>query len=88
MKEITLIKGLLNCDGIAREWELPNESDVNIGDYVIVENKKDYDLVKVIGITVTHEDYIPNFIGNMKLKKAVKVISKECFGRVRGVRYE
>lgn len=85
MKEVTLIMGLLNCDDTTRVWELPDGIEVNIGDFAIVENKKSYALVEVIGITATHEKYIRNYIGYTKLKKVVKaIIKKEWLTELKG----
>ena len=51
-----LIAGKLNSDNFIRFWKI-EKGDFNVGDYAIVENINDYDLVKIVGIVETTEKY-------------------------------
>ena len=74
---IKLICGKLkNCSTIYY-WLIDNEFDFEIGDYAIVENMNDYDLVKIIGLVKTKEKY-SEFITNQKQnKKVVNIIRRK-----------
>ena len=75
-----LIAGKLNAENIVRYWMLEDEKDIynvfGIGDYAIVENKNDYDLVKIISIVETEEKYVKFLIGASTIKKVVRLISR------------
>ena len=48
----------------------------DVGDYAIVENINDYDLVKIIGIVETDEKYEKFLSKNRISKKVIKTISR------------
>ena len=48
----------------------------SIGDYAIVENLNDYDLVKIIGIVETSEKYCKRLTHSCELKKAVCLLKR------------
>lgn len=75
---IKAIAGKLNGLNVSNYW-LINEKKVTIGDYVIVENKKGYDLVEVTGILETDEEHINQIIGNQINKKVIYVIPKKVW---------
>lgn len=75
---IKVIAGKLNGLAVSNYW-LANEMKVAIGDYVIVENRKGYDLVEVTGILETDEDHINQIIGNQINKKVLYVIPKKAW---------
>lgn len=75
---IKVIAGKLNGLNVSNYW-LINEKKVTIGDYVIVENKKGYDLVEVTGILETDEEHINQIIGNQINKKVIYVIPKKVW---------
>ena len=72
-----LILGKLNKDGIKNYW-LANDiaPDVCCGDYAIVENINDYDLVKIIGIVETDEKYCGFLTPFGVSKKVIKFIAR------------
>ena len=65
-----IIAGKLNSDNIVRYWKVGDEI-FNVGDYAIVENKNDYDLVKIIGIVETNEKYASFFVNGYPVSKSV-----------------
>ena len=75
--KVKLIAGKLNNCPNVYYWELPNNIILipKIGDYVVVENMNDYDLVKVVGIVETNEKY-SKFITNCQMNKKVVCIVK------------
>ncbi len=78
MEEIILIGGRRNCDCKTLFWKCDFDiEDVEIGDYVIVENGKGYDLVKISGLVKTDDKNSYIFSNNSKLKKAKIIIHKE-----------
>lgn len=64
-----LIAGKLNS-GITHFWNVAEELYFEIGDYAIVENKNDYDLVKIVGIVETNKKY-SKFITDVNVNKNV-----------------
>lgn len=77
--EIKAIAGMLNGDCTVRFWRVPNGMAVNIGDYVVVENRDGHDLVKVVGFVETTEECEKFLTGNRRgiKKSVVAVILKE-----------
>ena len=74
---VILIAGVINATGITLYWK--SDSEINIGDYAIVENKQGYDLVKVTGILYTTRENAIKF-SNTKyenMKKVIQGIKKE-----------
>ena len=47
-----------------------------VGDYAIVENKNDYDLVKIIGIVETSEKYYKQLTHDCELKQSVCLLKR------------
>ena len=70
---IKLIAGKLNNCNTVYYWEIQKETPIKIGDYAIVENINDYDLVKIVGAINTSEKYA-KFITNSKVNKKVVMI--------------
>lgn len=78
MEEVNLILGKHNSTGKIFYWLNEEFVGFNIGDYAIVENKNDYDLVKVIATITTNKKYV-EFITNCKyenIKKIVNIIDR------------
>lgn len=50
-EKIVLVAGTINATNMMLYWI--DNVRAEIGDYVIVQNKRDYDLIKVIGTVVT-----------------------------------
>ena len=75
-----LIAGKLNSDDIVRFWKVGNEI-FNVGDYAIVENRNDYDLVKIVGIVETNEKYASFFANGYSISKSVISIVSRGFIR-------
>lgn len=73
---IKIIAGKLNGLITSNYW-LENGTNATVGDYVIVENRKGYDLAEVTGILETDEKHISLIIGNKINKKAVAIVTKE-----------
>ena len=74
--KVKLIIGKLNGSNINNFW-ITELKDLNVGDYAIVENINDYDLVKIVGIVETKEEYLNILTHSKKNKKVVCVISKD-----------
>lgn len=70
---IKLIAGKLNNTNTTYYWLVDKDLDFEIGDYAIVENMNDYDLVKIIGIVKTDEKYL-RLLTNKNINKKVVVI--------------
>ena len=76
---MNLIMGKFNQCNDPYYWEVGEGiffNNIAIGDYAIVENMNDYDLVKVIGKVVTKEKYI-KFLGTTELKKVIDIIDRK-----------
>ena len=74
-----LIAGKINSDNMVRYWKLEDENEIDIavigiGNYAIVQNKDDYDLVKIVGIIETNEKYSKFLTGVNVNKKVVRLI--------------
>ena len=55
-KEVYLVAGLINATGKVLHWR--TRAEIKLGDYAIVENMNDYDLVKIVGTVITTEKVI------------------------------
>lgn len=72
-----LISGKLNTNNKSNFWLAEDYiNDNNIGDYAIVENLNNYDLVKITGILTTTENLQNQITGNKINKKVVMIIDK------------
>lgn len=83
-----LILGKLNVGSIVNYWKIDDEvikkfnlNDENhfnnlIGNYAIVENINDYDLVKIVGVVSTEEKYEKFLIGKTISKKVVNLMGR------------
>ena len=71
-----LIAGKLNSESVVRFWKI-EEKFFYVGDYAIVENKNDYDLVKIVGIIETNEKYV-SFVTNecSRIKNVISIIPR------------
>lgn len=71
-----LILGKLN-NGAIFYWDISHmQLKPSVGDYAIVENKNDYDLVKIIGIVETSEKYYKQLTHDCKLKQSVCLLKR------------
>lgn len=71
-----LILGKLN-NGAIFYWDISHmQLKPVVGDYAIVENKNDYDLVKIIGIVETSEKYYKQLIHDCELKQSVCLLKR------------
>lgn len=72
-----LIVGKFNSSNEMYYWDISHFKDLpNIGDYAIVENKNDYDLVKIIATVNTTEKYRKFLFNKQVSKKALWVIPR------------
>lgn len=71
-----LIAGRINNCNTTYFWNIDEQFDYQIGDYAIVENMGDYDLVKIVGVIETTEEYV-KYLTNKKVNKNVVYIIKE-----------
>ena len=72
-----LIAGKLNSDTFIRFWKT-EERYLYVGDYAIVENINDYDLVKIVGIVETEEKYTHFLANGCPVIKNVITIIPRC----------
>ena len=73
-----LMAGKFNGCNEVYYWDISGFEDVPvIGDYAIVENKNDYDLVKVIAIVETTENYRKFLLNKQVNKKALWIIPRK-----------
>lgn len=73
-----LIAGKMNYCKQTYYWELPEFSTMpNVGDYAIVENLNDYDLIKIVGILETEEKYAKFITGVDVNKKVIKTLDRQ-----------
>lgn len=71
-----LILGKLN-NGDTFYWDISHmQLKPVVGDYAVVENKNDYDLVKIIEIVETSEKYCKRLTRGCKLKKTVCLLKR------------
>lgn len=78
-----IIAGKHNGSGEVYFWKMEEETigynTVKVGDYAVVENKNDYEMVKVIGIVETEDKYLRFFgvpYGNVA-KRVIMVIPRQ-----------
>lgn len=73
-----VIIGKINSDNTIGCWNVGKDytPDVIVGDYAIVENKNDYDLVKVIGIVETNDKYGKFLAPNGISKSAIRYLAR------------
>ena len=67
--------GLMN-NGLTNFWDV-SDVLVDVGDYVVVENRDSFILVKVVAklnIDADDENFVKGFTNGHKLKKVVKVV--------------
>jgi len=75
--KIKLIAGKLNNFENAYYWDVSMiDRNFEIGDYAIVENMSDYDLVKIIGIVETNEKYSRYITNRKNVKKVIMIIDR------------
>lgn len=73
-----LIAGKMNYNKQIYYWELPEFLKIpNVGDYAIVQNLTDYDLVEIVGILETNEEYIKFIAGVNVNKNVIKIIDRQ-----------
>lgn len=72
-----LIIGKSNVSNKIAYWSIGEKytPDVAINDYAIVENKDDFDLVKIIGIVETNEEHAKELNSYREIKEVVDYIS-------------
>ncbi len=68
-----LIVGKINNCNTNYHWIVDDNEEFEIGDYAIVENMNDYDLVKIIGVIDTNNKY-QKYITNCNINKKVVMI--------------
>lgn len=71
-----VIIGKINSSNTIGYWNA-GKGYVMVGDYAIVENKNDYDLVKVMGIAETNEKY-GKFLAPNGVSKSVVCYLARC----------
>ncbi len=75
-KTIKYVAGRLNSCNTTYYWNIDEDMKFEIGDYAIVENMNDYDLIKIVGVIETTEKY-GKFIQNHKInKKVIEIIDR------------
>lgn len=69
-----LIIGKINASNTIGYWNIRNNytPDIISGDYAVVENENDFDLIKVIGIVEINEKYVKYLCQNGVSKSVVK----------------
>lgn len=70
-EEVYLVAGLINATGRVLHWR--TKSEIELGDYAIVENMNGYDLVKIVGIVKTTKKNAIKF-SNTKYENMKNVI--------------
>ena len=78
MKPEKIIMGRINSSNTVGFWKAGDgcTPDVIAGDYAIVENRNDYDLIKIIAVLETSEKYEKFIVPNGITKKAIYYIAK------------
>ncbi len=71
-----LILGKLNRNNTVQYWNAERFENL-LGNYAIVENSHDYDLVKIIGVLETNEKYEKLIANGNKLKRVVMIIEEK-----------
>lgn len=72
-----LIIGKMNNCNVIYFWGISTLKNTKVGDYAIVENMSDYDLVKVIGLVETTEKYVKKITKCNEIKKVIKIIDRK-----------
>lgn len=80
-EDVILIAGIINATGKTLFWK--SDTEINIGDYAIVENMKGYDLIKVLGIVNTTKNNASKFSNTRysDMKKVIRGMQKELIER-------
>lgn len=73
---VKLIAGKLNNTKCVYYWTVDKDFDYEIGDYAIVENMNDYDLVKIVGTVITNEKYLKLLTNVNVNKKVVEIVDR------------
>lgn len=75
---MTLIIGRINASNTLGYWKAGEAytPDVRAGDYAIVENKNDYDLVKILGVVETNSKYEKFLVQNGVSKKVINYLAR------------
>ena len=73
---VKMIAGKLNNTKCVYYWTVDKDFDYEIGDYAIVENMNDYDLVKIIGTVITNEKYLKLLTNVNVNKKVVEIVDR------------
>ena len=73
--KVVLIAGVINATGKMLYWKNMEEETIFVGDYAIVENRDEYDLVKVVGKIFTNKKDVRRF-SNTAYENMKKVICK------------
>lgn len=78
---VYLYAGVINTISSVLYWKNEdNNNCVKIGDYAVVENVNGYNLIRVVGVTITTQEEVGKFTNKKsyeKMKKIIKVIPKE-----------
>ncbi len=74
---VVLVAGVINATGQMLYWKI--EENIDVGDYAIVENKNEYDLIKVVGLVYTTKANARKFSKTKyeRMKKVIKLLQKE-----------
>lgn len=85
-----LIAGRLNGTNEVRFWRtclcLEDNFVLEIGNFAVAENKNGFDLIEIMGVVNTTEEYEKYFSGGNKVsKKIVAVIGKDFTWYQKGV---
>lgn len=73
---VKLIAGKLNNTKCVYYWTVDKDFDYEIGDYAIVENMNDYDLVKIIGTVETNDKYLKLLTNVNVNKKVIEIVDR------------
>ena len=73
-----IIMGRINSSNTVGFWKAGDgcTPDVFVGDYAIVENMNDYDLIKIIAILETSEKYEKFIVPNGITKSVVRYMAR------------
>lgn len=74
---VRLIAGRLNSCCQTYYWLLEEDEKLSLGDYAIVENLNDYDLVKIVGVVETNKKYLKKLTNQNICKKVVNIVNRE-----------
>lgn len=73
---VKMIAGKLNNTKCVYYWTVDKDFDYEIGDYAIVENMNDYDLVKIIGTVETNDKYLKLLTNVNVNKKVIEIVDR------------